>query len=321
MDGVFVKRAGATVRNAVGMACGLALAAMPLLVIFSEGRIDKDDILFISAMMICGIVCSLCFASAFFFNRGAYLHLSEDGITGRFAWNTALVCSYRDVAYCEIGIYSLTVRLAGGRRYTIAGLFNAAEICREIRKKMFVFSAEGNVPLPDAINDIRAAKRRRTLWLVLTVGSFALIFMLIFITVLLTGEREMSEFTPADWKIFTVFAVIELMILVFSFFSADRCGKMLTEEKEKTVLMHRSILQTAPPPENAVRVLISTVYTVSAVIFGYPDGGNVYFVIQSVGKDLEPVTVYTSETFENMEELEQKLNLDWYIEIPHDAEP
>ena len=37
--------------------------------------------------------------------------------------------------------------------------------------------------------------------------------------------------------------------------------------------------------------------------------------------DLEPVTVYTSETLEKMADLEQKLNLDWDIEIPHDAEP
>ena len=136
MDGVFVKGAGATVRNAVGMACGLALAAMPLLVIFSEGRIDKDDILFISAMMICGIVCSLCFASAFFFNRGAYLHLSEDGITGRFAWNTTLVCSYRDVVSCEVGYGSLNICLVDGGSYSVSGLRNAREICTEIRKRM-----------------------------------------------------------------------------------------------------------------------------------------------------------------------------------------
>ena len=136
MDGVFVKRAGATVMNITGVVSGCLLAAM-LLLLFSAGAVTGvGDILACLLLFLFGVLVTALFLLSLLFNRGAYLHLSEDGITGRFAWNTTLVCSYRDVVSCEVGYGSLNICLVDGGSYSVSGLRNAREICTEIRKRM-----------------------------------------------------------------------------------------------------------------------------------------------------------------------------------------
>ena len=44
-----------------------------------------------------------------------------------------------------------------------------------------------------------------------TIIATALMFVWIFVTVALTGGREISDFTDTDKKIFTVFMVLELL--------------------------------------------------------------------------------------------------------------
>ena len=52
-----------------------------------------------------------------------------------------------------------------------------------------------------------------------------LMFLLIGIVALLTGGREMQDFTTTDWDIFIGFVVLEVIILVIMFILADRVGK------------------------------------------------------------------------------------------------
>ena len=53
-------------------------------------------------------------------------------------------------------------------------------------------------------------------YLLMAIGSWILMFVWIFVTVWLTGEREISEFTPADRQVMGAFIAVEIAAAVFS---------------------------------------------------------------------------------------------------------
>ncbi|MBE6648669.1 MAG: hypothetical protein E7614_04020 [Ruminococcaceae bacterium] len=64
--------------------------------------------------------------------------------------------------------------------------------------------------------EINFKSKKRTLWLrtFFLCGTIILMFLAIFATMWATGCREMADFTPKDEKIFSVFVIVEILILV-----------------------------------------------------------------------------------------------------------
>lgn len=56
--------------------------------------------------------------------------------------------------------------------------------------------------------------------------AFAVLLLNIFIVVQLTGGREPQFFSPADWRWFIAFLIIEAALLVLIFVLAQKLGKM-----------------------------------------------------------------------------------------------
>ena len=93
------------------------------------------------------------------FNRGAFLHLGESGLTARFAWRTRLQCLYSDIAFCSCSGMTLTLRLKNGKRDTVPLLDSAAEICAELRKRIEPFRPE--LPDREELSQKLARQKRR----------------------------------------------------------------------------------------------------------------------------------------------------------------
>ncbi len=65
----------------------------------------------------------------------------------------------------------------------------------------------------------------RKKYLILTTICGGFMFLLIFLTMALTGGREMHEFTNLDKKIFLVFLILEVITVIVTFFFANKAGK------------------------------------------------------------------------------------------------
>lgn len=79
-------------------------------------------------------------------------------------------------------------------------------------------------------------KKPRAYWVNVSVviGLCVMSFVSIFITLFLTGGREMRDFTEADQKIFAGFVLCELAIVVLEFYFAARCSRILNRAEKRT---------------------------------------------------------------------------------------
>ena len=62
-------------------------------------------------------------------------------------------------------------------------------------------------------------------YLILTAICGGFMFLWIFLTMALTGGRDMQEFTDLDKKIFFGFLILEVITVILTFFFATKAGK------------------------------------------------------------------------------------------------
>ncbi len=92
--------------------------------------------------------------------------------------------------------------------------------------------------------------KRPRLYLALTIVFGVLLFASVFLTVHLTGGRELSQFSPRDWRIFIAFIASFTAFFVLAFFFANKTGKALHPEratelrKRHNEAMESGVLQT-----------------------------------------------------------------------------
>lgn len=304
MNGVFIKSRFSIALNILGLVSGIALIATLPFFVVADGPITSDTIFRLPFLAFLGLVLIIFCIASLLFNKGAYLHLNEDRISSHFLWKTKLDCRYSDVAFCEYGMNTLNIRLTNGKRYIIPGLMNSADICGEIRKKMTIPTNQENVPLFVLTDEIQILKKQRTKWLAWVIVFGSLMFIIIGLTVFFTDGKEFSEFVPKDWITFVCFGVLEFIVVVSTFFFANKCGKLKPVLSEKTIFLKRRILQTAPLPSgNVVKTFIDTDYTARVIVFGYPNQEDVSYIVQVVDENFKVLTTYTSEIFQNSQDL------------------
>ena len=88
--------------------------------------------------------------------------------------------------------------------------------------------AAGPDPLFTGPEQKKLTKKYR-LNLAAAILSFVLLFPDIIVTVYLTGQREISDFSRDDWRIFTAFVIIAALLCLFMFLFAARAGRLLKE--------------------------------------------------------------------------------------------
>ena len=141
MYGVFIrKRWGLCGWLLLGV--GILLTILFSFLLFVDNTMSPEDKVGCRIILVLSLVIVVLCLISRRFNRGAFLHLGESGLTARFAWRARLQCPYSDIAFCSCGGMTLTLRLQCGKRCTIPLLDNAAEICSELRKRIEPFRPE-----------------------------------------------------------------------------------------------------------------------------------------------------------------------------------
>ena len=182
------------------------------------------------------------------------------------------------------------------------GIENSWPLASIIRRNMSFEVTEQPEILMEKLNNLKATKKNG---LIYVCSGVALMFIIIFITVFLTGEREMYEFSNIDWTIFAIMSVIELATVITTFYFAGKTGKNNIPVEKLQYEIQRRIIETQPLlPGNVIKVFADENYTVRLTFFGYPNQASVYYAVQEFASDYTFFKSYESEIFENIEQLQ-----------------
>lgn len=79
-----------------------------------------------------------------------------------------------------------------------------------------------------------------------------LMFAGIFITVWLTGGRDLDAFSQTDWVLLSVMGVLEAAICAGLFYVADKCGKQLLPIEWLKYRLRSAAIVSQPLPSNII---------------------------------------------------------------------
>ena len=162
--------------------------------------------------------------------------------------------------------------------------------------------AEQPETLIEELNKLKAIKKKG---LIYVCSGLALMFINIFITVFLTGDREMYEFRKTDWIVFAIMCVIEIVTVIATFYFARKTGKNNVPIEKLKYCIRRTIVESYPLlPGNVIKVFSDENYTGRITLFGYPNDDSVYYTVQQFASDYTFFKSYESEIFENIEQLQ-----------------
>jgi len=102
------------------------------------------------------------------------------------------------------------------------GVANPWSLASIIRRNIPFEVTEQPEILMEKLNNLKATKKNG---LIYVCSGVALMFVIVFVTVFLTGEREMHEFSNIDWTIFAIMVATEIATAVATFYFAGKTGK------------------------------------------------------------------------------------------------
>lgn len=281
----------------------------------SESPLHIDDIPFAIVCICFGMIAVAFGVLLTQFNRGAYVTVTGDHISAKYNWNKKIMLYFNEIAFVGSQTFTLNIRAKNGKRYVIGGLINADTICDAIRKKM-PYEVDKTIKKEALIFeiDMLAAKRKKEI--IGTVVSIILMFLNIFLCTLLTGEKDMSDFTRNDWIVFVIFCVTEILIVSVTFYFSKIGGEKLNILKEKSALLRIFVIFTTPTlPGNLVSSYMDSKYETRTTVFGFPNSNDLYFCIEEVDWKYDLVCTYRSPIYSNPEDFKEDLTVDNLIKI------
>lgn len=248
-----------------------------------------------------GLAYTIAGVAILLFNRGAALHVDEDRITARYHWFGRLNCSIDDIAFALPQLNALRLRLKNGKQHVIMGIRNPWVVSAFVRRHGFALETETPDTLRFQLAQIQKARKKELFWV---IGLGALMFANIFVAVLLTGARDIADFTDLDWTCFTIMGIIEALTVTGCFYAASRCGKYLLPMEETKHRLLGAVIASQPlPSNNIVGVYTDENYSGRIVVCGYPNDDSVYYYVEQFANDFTLQTVYTSGVYKNADEL------------------
>lgn len=285
--------------NVLCLVCGLLIIGLFLLAWFLDSEANLQDLLsgVLWGVLIC-VVSIICL----FYNYGAYLLIDNQGnIKGKYHFIGKLHCHLSDVAYAAGRFNTLIIELKSGKTYTIMGIEEPWLLASVIGRHLSFDVTQQPEELIKKQNDLKVARKKAMIYAF--VGA-ALLFAILFVTVLLTGQREMYEFTLMDWIIFALMCVAETATTVAMFYFAIKLGKYNVPIERLQYQIQRRIVETSPVlPGKVIKVFADEKYTGRMTVFGYPNDDSVYYTVQKFAPDHTLAGVYESKVFENIEQL------------------
>ena len=251
--------------------------------------------------LIMGILIILVVIPSWLLNFGAFIHIDEDSIKAKYHWFGKIDCKLSDVVFAVARVNTLIIQLKDGKTHTITGIENSWPLCSVIRRNMSFDVTEQPETLNEKLNNLKATKKNG---LIYVCSGVALMFIIIVITVFLTGEREMYEFSNIDWTIFAIMCAIEIVTGIATFYFAGKTGKNNIPIEKLQYTIQRRIIETQPLlPGFVIAVYTDENYTGRITLFGYPHDSAVYYSVQEFASDYTLFRAYTSDVYGSQEEL------------------
>lgn len=312
MKGQFSSRRMAVVVGIIFTVMGLGFAAFMIFLSVADTLASGETVITLRTVALAGGIVAYAGIFQIGFNKNAFLSLDENGVSAKYGFMSRLECAYNDIEFADISAAGLTIFLTNGKMRTISGLKNTVELCEMLRIKTYRPSCVDNKTF---IEDFRALYKRRKALLALTVGMIILMFVLILIAALLTGDKEFNEFNSFDRIVFTVFILCEAPTFVFMFIFAAKAGKLTRKLNNRKLLLSKQFLESAPlPPGVLLHAFLTLDYSERVCIFGYPNSNDVYYTVEQLDESIQPVIVYTSPVYQNISMLDFDMSL--LIRIP-----
>ena len=297
MDGVFLRKKFNTWLFLL-LVCGLFFIGLYIFLNIVDPTATSELLTF----LIMGILIILVVIPSWLLNFGAYIHIDETSIKAKYHWFGKIDCKLSDVVFAVARVNTLIIQLKDGKTHTIMGIENSWPLASIIRRNMSFEVTEQPETLNEKLNYLKANKKNG---LIYVCSGVALMFVIIFITVFLTGEREMHEFSNIDWTLFAIMVATEIATAVATFYFAKKTGKNNIPIEKLQYEIQRRIIETQPLlPGFVIAVYTDENYTGRITLFGYPNDSAVYYTVQELDAEYNLVQEYTSaETFEDQEGL------------------
>lgn len=290
MEGFFVhKGAGSW----LFLLCGIFFLGLYVFLNTVDPAATGEVVIFI----ILGVVLCLSALISLQFNRGAHLCVDKAGIRARYHWCRKLDCAMGDVAFVLPQMNTLTILLKSGKCHTIMGVENSWELSRYIRRECFAPEAESPDDLRRELESAQAGRKTELGWV---ITGTVLMFANIFITVYLTGGRDLNAFGPRDWTVFGVMGIVELATVLGLFRAAGGCGKYLLPIEALKYRLRRAVILSQPLPlPHPRRIYTDEDHTGRVIVCGFPNDEDVYYCVEEFSDSLHLETVFTSEIYTN----------------------
>lgn len=277
--------------------CGLAFIGMYIFL----NIVDPTATSKLLTFLIVGIMICLVVIPSWLLNSGAFIHIDEDSIKAKYHWFGKIDCKLSDVVFAVARVNTLIIQLKDGKTHTIMGIENSWPLASFIRRNMSFEVTEQPETLNEKLNNLKANKKNG---LIYVCSGVALMFVIIFITVFLTGEREIHEFSNIDWTIFAIMLATEIATAVATFYFAGKTGKNNIPIEKLQYEIQRRIIETQPLlPGFVIAVYTDENYTGRITLFGYPNDSAVYYSVQAFASDYTLFRAYTSDVYDSQEEL------------------
>lgn len=277
--------------------CGLAFIGMYIFL----NIVDPTATSKLLTFLIVGIMICLVVIPSWLLNSGAFIHIDEDSIKAKYHWFGKIDCKLSDVVFAVARVNTLIIQLKDGKTHTIMGIKNSWPLASIIRRNMSFEVTEQPETLNEKLNNLKANKKNG---LIYVCSGVALMFVIIFITVFLTGEREIHEFSNIDWTIFAIMLATEIATAVATFYFARKTGKNNIPIEKLQYEIQRRIIETQPLlPGFVIAVYTDENYTGRITLFGYPNVSAVYYSVQAFASDYTLFRAYTSDVYDSQEEL------------------
>ena len=183
--------------------CGLFFIGLYIFLNIVDPKATSELLTF----LIMGILIILVVIPSWLLNFGAFVHIDENSIKAKYHWFGKIDCKLSDVVFAVARVNTLIIQLKDGKTHTIMGIENSWPLCSVIRRNMSFDVTEQPETLNEKLNNLKATKKNG---LIYVCSGVALMFVIIFVTVFLTGEREMHEFSNIDWTIFAIMVATEI---------------------------------------------------------------------------------------------------------------
>lgn len=261
--------------------------------------------------LILGILICLFVILSWLLNFGAFIRIDNDSIKAKYHYFGKIDCKLTYVDFASARVNTLIIKLKNGKCHTIMGIKNSWELSSLIRRNVSFESTEQPERLIQKLNNLKLSKKKS---LIYVCSGLALMFINIFATVFLTGEREMHEFSKFDWIIFTIMGVIEIVTVIATFYFAKKTGKNNIPIEQTKYAIQRTIIETKPLLSGfLIAVYADENYSARITVFGYPHQNAVYYTVEKFASDFTLLRVYSSEIYEDIEDVPH--NLDALIDI------